>query len=390
MQFIGRTVSRAIASIIQAAFLILLSRALGIKEFGTFSTAYSLLTLLAAALSFGVTAQALRAKADASTSILKEKLTSLRFFGTIILVCISVGVMAVSDWSPALIGLAGSLVLSDYWIDYAQAWLAGSDKQFASSSLILMQRIILILPVLVSFLLESSPDPSAELSSVLISLAAFIPISAAIIIVRAKLINPFTGNVRQLLSYWLAGLVGNLKQLEQPSVAYATSSMGLAAGYAMGVRITNPILIVPTALQAVVLPKLLDPGLHTHDKHQLSRRAWLLILVYASLLAATSPLLSRILLLFLGEDYAPFGNLFIAFFLSAGIASLNSFAQTYAYLLNRPALITWSVLPTEVITLVTILCFANINPSALILIIIVGPSIQLLVLLTLIQRYRPR
>lgn len=278
MQFIGRTVSRAIASIIQAAFLILLSRALGIKEFGTFSTAYSLLTLtayslltlLAAALSFGVTAQALRAKADVSTSILKEKLTSLRFFGTIILVCISVGVMAVSDWSPALIGLAASLVLSDYWIDYAQAWLAGSDKQFASSSLILMQRIILILPVLVSFLLESSPDPSAELSSVLISLAAFIPISAAIIIVRAKLINPFTGNVRQLLSYWLAGLVGNLKQLEQPSVAYATSSMGLAAGYAMGVRITNPILIVPTAFQTVIMSKSLDPGLRTDEQHQLS------------------------------------------------------------------------------------------------------------------------
>jgi len=328
-----RTGSRAIGSLLQAVFLLLLARTYGAEQFGVFAIVLAAGYIASAVSSLGTSARVLRLSAEEKPNELAASYAWLRLLGAAIsfLTCLVVGQ---GNFSIALV--AAAFVASDQIVDYAQAYFAGLSRQSVSALIVIIHRALPLLALVLALTTDTKADAWI--------LVAFAMSGAGAIVVSifpAARPLPLFSVLRSSIGYWLSGLVPSLNQLQVPLLG-ALSGAITAGGYAIALRLMNPLTIFVTAMQTVFVPELArragQPGFNS-----LFRGFIWIAGAYAVALSAFSPVIADAIIYFLGQDYRGARSLLIAMIVSAGLSGVAQAFQSKLVAIGAPNGIAWVI-----------------------------------------------
>ena len=330
-----RVAARIGAAGMQAATLLLLARSLGPSSFGVFAVFSATGMLLTALACLGSSMRVLRLRAEQEAEALLPALFWIQAAGaTLVLAVLLVASVVVGNPAPAVVGAL--LAFSDQQMEFRVSHLSGDVRQTAASLSILAQRGLALAAVGVAALLALPALLLLGVALVLVAVIAVVPAPARRVAPRTLL-----RFARSSLGYWFGGLVTNLRQLE-PLVVSATGGVGAAGFYAIAVRVSNPLSIVVTSLQAVAVPEMARAS----DRAEFRRMFRLLLtvaLVYAGVLVAGSPLVADVFLAVVGHRYDGARTLVTVMVVCAGLSAVSQALQARLIAAGRPATSGWII-----------------------------------------------
>lgn len=319
-----RIFARAVASLAQAGFLLILARELGPANFGTVAIVLSTGYVVSAVTSFGTSTRVLRIAADTDPTETATKLLYIRVIGSVITAIIC-GVLSAA-MTPAVAILGVAMIASDQIIDYVQAYLAGTNRQIGSSLIVIGQRLFPFAFIAISTALGIFSQPII-LASLLIPLviAVGIPLRE-----RARkmpnLLQELLGEVRTSTGYWMSSLAPNIGQLQLPALGLILDAANVGL-FAIAARLTNPLSIMVGALQTVLMPELArrhgTPGFRI-----LFRVSLLASAGYGLALCLSSSVVADIAIRLLGAEYIPARTLIIGMIIASGVSAVSQAFQS--------------------------------------------------------------
>ncbi|MFB9404789.1 lipopolysaccharide biosynthesis protein [Pseudarthrobacter polychromogenes] len=331
-----RIAARLIASIGQAAFLLLLAREIGPADFGVVAIVLSIGYMVMAVTSFGTSTRVLRLAAETEPTIIATKLLYLRLLGTLVT---ATTCLAVAYGYKDAAFIAVFMIASDQAADYAQAYLAGTNRQIFSSFVVIGQRIIPL-----GALWVSNAAGLASPQVVMMSFAATLAISIVIPFrERCKGLREvgFLAELRASSGYWMSSIAPNISQLQVPALGMVleAATVGL---FAVAARLTNPFTIMVSALQTVLMPEL-SRRRGTASFHTLYRASVAASLVYGGLLAFSAWFLADIVISLLGSEYTSARMLIVGMIIASGLSSISQALQSKLLVEGRGGDVAWSI-----------------------------------------------
>lgn len=343
--------ARGLGSALQAGSLVIVAREAGPGSFGTFSIAIAAGYLVSALTGMGASTRILRVAAEPDGASLGDVLLAIRLMGSAI--TLAFGFVLIPFGVPFWAALAAAVwVASDQLLDYAQAYFAGHGRQTISSSIVVGQRLVPFVGLAVLALCGQFNYAWLAGFALFVAVAGVTPLVAG-----ASRPRHVARILRQSAGYWVAGLVSNLTQLE-PIVLRLVAPSSVVGLYAIAARLTNPLTILISALQTVLVPEL---------SKQLGRtRFWTVYrwflgisALYALLLSLASPLIASFAIWILGEEYAPARALIVSMVIASGFSALAQAFQARLIAEGRPFVTAWVVGAGVVVGLAFMLVFVG-------------------------------
>ena len=305
----------------QAATLLLLARALGPSSFGVLAVFTSTGMLLTALACLGSSTRVLRLRAEPEAEAIEPALFWIQAAGSVlVLVGLLAAAVVTASPGPAVVGAL--LAFSDQQMEFRVSHLSGQVRQSAASLTIILQRGLALLAVGAAF----------------VAVAAVALVGAPARSVPARAVLRFA---RSSLGYWLSALVINLRQLE-PLVVSASGGVGTAGLYAIAVRVSNPLTIVVTSLQAIAVPEMA----RADGRAQFRRMFRLMLgvaLLYGAVLVVGSPLVAEGFLRVVGPQYEGARTLVTVLVVCAGLSAVSQALQARLLAAGRPATSAWII-----------------------------------------------
>lgn len=350
-----RVISRLLASLGQAGFLLLLAREIGPSQFGAVAVVLAVGYVFSAITGFGSSTRVLRLAAeDNNREQTATRLLYLRLWGTALSV-VGCTVLALLG-SSSLALLAVFIIASDQVVDYVQAYFAGTTRQLWSSLVIVAQRLVPFVTLGTMILVGSF---SAELIAV-----SFVSTLVCSLVVplreRSTTVKFWSREIwtelRSSTGYWMSGLAPNISQLQPPllNLVLDASSVGL---FAITSRLTNPLTILVGALQTLLIPELARRR-GTPQFHNLYRASVAASAAYGLLLCAFSWLIADVMVFMLGDEYANAHLLIVSMTVASGMSALAQAYQSKLLAEGRPAVAAWMVGVGSAIGLAALLIIA--------------------------------
>ena len=337
-----RVLARIGSAGLQAATLLLLARELGPDRFGVFAVVSSAGMLLSALACLGCSTRVLRLRAEPEQDRLLPALFWIQAAGSVlVLVGLLVAAAVLDDPAPAVVGTL--LAFSDQQMEFRVSHLSGQVRQTAASVTILAQRGIPLLTVAAAIALGAGVLLPAGAALVVVAVLALVPAPAHRVALR-----PALRVARSSVGYWFSALVANLRQLE-PLVVGSAGGVAAAGLYGIAARVSNPLTIVVTSLQAIAVPEMARSRVGF-------RRMFRLLLgvavVYAAVLVVLSPLVADLFLRIVGEQYEGARTLVTVLVVCAGLSAVSQALQARLLAVGRPATPAWIIGGATVIGLV--------------------------------------
>ena len=329
-----RVAVRVAAAALQALTLLLLARFLGPERFGLFAVFLSAGVVLTSLVTVGATGRLLRLLAEPDRTTLVSALFWVQAVGSALVLVGLIGVaFVVGDVVPAALGAV--FAFTDQQAEFVSARLSGSARQSAASGVILVQRLI---PAAAALAMVTVM-PSAWLPGVACAVVSLGLLGRGVVrpVPRAALL----ACVRSSAGYWFSAVVANLRQLE-PIVVAGFGGTGPAGWFAIASRVSNPLSIVVTSMQAIAVPEMARAG----SAEELRRTFRLLLTgagLYAIALIACSPLLAELFLRVLGEEYAFARVLIAVMVVCAALSAISQAFQARLYAVGLPSRSGWII-----------------------------------------------
>ncbi|MFF1382210.1 lipopolysaccharide biosynthesis protein [Arthrobacter sp. NPDC058288] len=334
-----RVIARFAGSLGQAGFLILLARELGPAEFGIVAIVLSVGYIVSAFTSFGTGVRVLRLAAETDSQRTATKFLYMRITGTALTAVIcSTMVFAASPTSTLI---AVSMIASDQVVDYAQAYLAGTNRQIKSSLVVIFQRLI-------PFMVIGSASVASFFSGELIMISFLSTLICGLLIPlreRAKSVRYWSkdtwSELKGSTGYWMSSLAPNIGQLQAPALGLVVdaASVGL---FAIAARLTNPLSILVGALQTLLMPELARRR-GTARFRTLYRASVSASAAYGLALCLSAWLITDIAILLLGRDYESARWLIIGMIIASGMSAVSQAFQSKLLAEGRAAVVAWIV-----------------------------------------------
>jgi O-antigen/teichoic acid export membrane protein len=329
-----RIAVRVAAAALQALTLLLLARVLGPERFGVFAVFFSTGVVLTSLVTVGATGRLLRLLAEPDRDTLVPALFWVQAVGSAVVLAGLIGTaIVVGDVLPAVVGAV--FAFSDQQAEFVSARLSGSARQSAASVVILVQRLVPAAAALVMITLWPAPWlpglACAVVSLGLLGRGATRPVPFAALV----------SCVRSSVGFWFSAVVVNLRQLE-PVVVAGFGGTGPAGAFAIASRVSNPLGIVVTSMQAIAVPEMARAS----SAEELRKTFRLLLAVagvYAAVLVAASPLLADLFLLVLGEQFASARVLIAVMVVCAALSAISQAFQARLYAVGLPSRSGWIV-----------------------------------------------
>jgi len=319
----------------QAATLLLLARALGPSSFGVLAVFTSTGMLLTALACLGSSTRVLRLRAEPEAEAIEPALFWIQAAGSVlVLVGLLAAAVVTASPGPAVVGAL--LAFSDQQMEFRVSHLSGQVRQSAASLTIILQRGLALLAVGAAALLSLPVLPLVGAAFVAVAAVALVGAPARSVPARAVL-----RFARSSLGYWLSALVINLRQLE-PLVVSASGGVGTAGLYAIAVRVSNPLTIVVTSLQAIAVPEMA----RADGRAQFRRMFRLMLgvaLLYGAVLVVGSPLVAEGFLRVVGPQYEGARTLVTVLVVCAGLSAVSQALQARLLAAGRPATSAWII-----------------------------------------------
>lgn len=349
-----RVISRLLASLGQAGFLLLLAREIGPSQFGAVAVVLAVGYVFSAITSFGSSTRILRLAAEDDREQTATRLLYLRLWGTALSV---VGCTVLALFGSANLALlAVFIIASDQVVDYVQAYFAGTTRQLWSSLVIVTQRLI-------PFATLGTMVLIGRFSAELIALSFVSTLICSLVVPfreRSMTVKFWSRDVwaelRSSTGYWMSGLAPNISQLQPPllTLVLDAASVGL---FAITSRLTNPLTILVGALQTLLIPELARRR-GTPQFHNLYRASVAASAAYGLLLCAFAWLIADVMVFMLGGEYADAHTLIVSMTVASGLSALAQAYQSKLLAEGRPAAAAWMVGVGSAIGLVALLVIA--------------------------------
>lgn len=341
---IVRVAARLASSAFQAVTLILIARAAGPADFGIFALVLSLGYLASAITGVGASSRILRVKAETDGPPLSDALLVLRLAGSAVTAgaCLSLQLFGLD---ARIVVSAALLVASDHLIDYAQAYFAGHGRQLVSSLVVVCQRLVPLVGVCGLVLADTFHFYWVAVLSVPVAIGAIAPLVST-----ARKPQRIMFVARSSIGYWAAGMASNLRQLD-PIILGLVARSDVVGSYAIAARMTNPLTIVVSALQSVLVPELAQ-RLGTSSFKKLFTWFSVASFFYAVLLCIASGTIADFAIWILGTDYADGRALIAAMVVAAGLSAVAQAYQTRLTAEGRPAVAAWVIASGAIVGLV--------------------------------------
>ncbi len=338
-QVVLRVVVRLGSAAMQAATLLLLARELGPSSFGTLAVLAATGTLLCSVANLGASTRVLRVGAEGASDEERSTLAASLFWmqglgSGVVLVGLLVASLVLRDPAPAVVG--SLLAVSDQQAEFTVASLSGHARQAAASVMIVVQRGLPLAALGVA-VLTGLP----VLGPVGVAVLAVGGLAVAWAPVRRVTARAVRAAARSSIGYWFSGLVLNLRQLE-PLVVSTVGGVGAAGLYAIAARVSNPLTILVTSLQAIAVPEMA----RARDARQFRRTFRLLLgvaVAYAAILVLASPLVAAVFLWIVGPEYDGARTLVTVMVACAGLSAVSQALQGRLLALGRPGLPAWII-----------------------------------------------
>lgn len=325
-----RVLATGVAAVFQALSLLLLARTVGPSAFGDFGILLSTGYVAGAALSFGLSVQALRAASMKSSKSALFTMLVIRVAtsGTVgILLVITAFAAGVVD--SAIVFAAVSFIFTELISELVQASLSGLGRQHLASAILVPQRALTLcavaLPVVVGQTVWAQFAAATLLGLLMSMLSLGIVVTPRLLSIRRVL--------RTSVGYWAAGVAGSLGQFDVVVASFAVSNpaSGLVSA---GSRIGTPLNLIPNAMLSVFVPRFsVDSGKARIASFLRLRR---LAFAYAALLMAASPLIASALVWILGPAYSNGWPFYVSVTLAAALSGLSQVYQALVYSDGRP------------------------------------------------------
>ncbi|GAA4773242.1 hypothetical protein GCM10023200_02070 [Actinomycetospora chlora] len=352
-QVVLRVLARLGSAGMQAATLLLLARALGPASFGTLAVLASTGMLLCSVAGLGASTRVLRVSAEDGADRLAPTLFWMQAIGlTLVLAGLLVTSLVLGDPAPAAVGAL--MAASDQQAEFTVSSLSGHGRQLAASVAITVQRGLPLIAV-----------GAADLAG----LPVLGPVGVALVVVAVLAVvwaprrwggwRALRAAARSSVGYWFSGLVVNLRQLE-PLTVSTLGGAGAAGLYAIAARVSNPLTIVVTSMQAIAVPEMA----RARDRDEFRRTFRLLFglaLLYAGVLAAASPLVASVFLWIVGPQYEPARTLVTVMVLCAALSAISQALAARLLAVGRPAVSAWIIGVATVVGLVVLAVTAGVD-----------------------------
>ncbi|WP_158603919.1 lipopolysaccharide biosynthesis protein [Cryobacterium tepidiphilum] len=348
LKLLFRIGSAGFASLMQAATLLLVARFAGPEDFGAFGQLISIGYVAGGILGMGMSARALRlASVDAwrpvaTTMMLLRVMTSLGVSGLLIAFALLVG----DD--VALATAASLFIIGELVGELIQGILAGRNRQYFASFILLLHRILVLTPVALHLVWQTEIWLHLMVGAAL-GLVLLFSIAAAS---GARPSSPLE-LLRSSLGFWFASTVTSAGQLDISFVRLAVGDVATGL-YSAGSRIGTPLNVVTNAVLNVYVPAMSaqrDEG----ERLRTFRRLRTLSLAYSTLLVIASPGVGFALVAILGEDYSSGWPLYVTVTCGAALSGVSQSYKSLCYAEDRPFAAGRSILLGTLIGLVWIL-----------------------------------
>lgn len=338
----------------QAVTLLLVARMVDPANFGAFAGLLGAGATCAAILGIGASVRVLRLSAEPAAEAVASNLAWLRLGGSLA----TFALVAVSGWIASsvveiAIAAAGMSAI-DLLADYAQAYLAGRNRQRASNVVIVVQRTFPLAFVIVAYLSNVGYMVFAWLS-----LAQLGSLAICLFIITPILNRPVElfRTVSSTFGYWMANIVGSIRNLESTVVASAGELLA-AGAFGVATRIMNPLLIPAAAIQTVEMPKL-AASRGAEDLRVGRQRIMIAALVCGGGIIVISPLVATGLVWAVGTGYKDLFMIALGYSVAAGLATVVAGFGTFLIAAGKPQVVAIGVGVTNLLDLVLLAVLAS-------------------------------
>jgi O-antigen/teichoic acid export membrane protein len=306
-QFAATLAARVASSFLQAGTFVLLARQLSIHDFGLLGAISSLAVIACTLADLGASTLIAKAQAAGQSSNVRA-LIQLNARSTIVAIALAAGFGILGDIagvSPAWVAILACAILLEKNVE---TWLSipiAEGHSLHVGANILFRRALPLGVVATTHSNVALAYSTAYLfSSILAQLHARV-VSRRLI--RDRLVGspkPLRATLRMSLPYLVGNLTAHARYFDTAIVA-AVGGASAAAIYAAGTKISNPLLLVPQTLAAILLPHATRMGTNFAFR---TARVWLFL---SFLLSAAACLLlpwgSTFASVLFGDAYADAG-----------------------------------------------------------------------------------
>ncbi|GGC67123.1 hypothetical protein IEU95_03575 [Hoyosella rhizosphaerae] len=313
----SRVVSRFIGAVLQALSFFLIARAVGATEFGWFAQGMACGYVGAAIASLGLSNRVLTVNGQSDPGATAGKFFAARTFsipvgvGFAVLVALIFGL----PWTAVvLLGLA--VALFDHYTDFLQAALAGLTRDTKAVVVIMAQRLLPFVALIGALVINPDYLLWAFAGGTIAGIGVGVVLVASSVRWARSAGALFDDKA---VGFWFSGIASSLPQL-QPAIAGAVLGPAVAGVYAVAVRVTSPLSIVPIGIQTILVPRISTAN--AERVRLVTKQALIVSAVYAALLAVLAFPLGWAADIALGEGFDHIVSLVAAFTVMSGAAAI--------------------------------------------------------------------
>lgn len=338
--------SRGLAAILQASVFLLLARTLDPQDFGVVVLGQSIGSVAAGVVGLGLPNLALRVGRSEPDIPLAPAIIALGALQSLASAVVAAVVVVVLGTADVLLVLAASVpIAGDHFLNVNQALLAGIGRQASSANLVVIYRLLVLLPMLVSaFIIGRVVEAYAACQ-----IAAFFV--ALVLGGRRWGMTAKVGLLlRMSMGYWANSMSSMLTSIDLTIVRLTMGTMTVGL-YGAATRLVSPLSIAVGALLSVLVPTAtLAETREEFDK--LFATAYRGVLLFALLLVVLSYPLSNVAVWVLGDDYCSSRPIVASVVVGVAFSAVSQVIVAEHLAWGRPWLSAWSIAIGSVVGLV--------------------------------------
>ncbi|WP_149361181.1 hypothetical protein [Lolliginicoccus suaedae] len=312
----SRVLSRFLGALLQALAFFVIARQVGATDFGWFAQGMAAGYVGAALAGLGLANRVLTVNGHDDPTGVAGAFLHVRTATIPIGAALAAGGIALLGLPFSMIVMLGAAVaVLDNYVDFLQSALAGLTRDGRAVIVILAQRALPLAVLLAALAVEPGMIIAAFVAGTALSGVV------GLVLAAASTTRPATYRVvrERAMGFWFSGIASSLPQL-QPAVAGVVLGPAVAGVYAVAVRVTSPLAIVPIGIQTILVPRI-----STADQARVravTKQAYIASALYAVLLAGLALPLGWAVGRALGEGFDHVVSLVAAFTVMSGAAAL--------------------------------------------------------------------
>ncbi|MGY1774391.1 lipopolysaccharide biosynthesis protein [Geodermatophilus sp. SYSU D00804] len=315
---------RALAGLLQVAFLAFLARALGVTSYGYYVAFLAAVYLAMNLADFGFGTRLLRLGAEEDPKQTTTWILLIRTLSNVLIGAVAVllwGVWGSDGW---LLGVAVAVYATgDTFGDLGLTHMLSTTRVRSATTWLVLRRVISLGPFAAG-LNEAAAISALALAGIVgygLAFAAMLPS-----VTRPRQLRVF---MRQSMGFWGINSVSNLQQADVLIVS-AVAGAHLAGLYGAATRLLNPLNLVTSVLQQVFVPRISAATTHAERRAQWDSLFRITGLV-ASLIALASLASPFGVQLLFGSDYQEGAPVLSAVCLAAALNALSEAYLSWIY-----------------------------------------------------------